>query len=199
MTLRVVQDGGEEPTADAQPAGKSLAPAAPRSPGTVPLELAEELHHGEALLWWGRKDRIDYRPIAMILAVAVLVLVGVSLVVPEFWGQPLRSLWPPLAALLSPAAFVWIRERANLRATMVTDVAVIDVPEHGTPDRIAVRNVHAVRRDVLRGGVRLEGARHRVRIPPSLMDDARDAIAVQRRNSIGPSDQRPDDPLGWLP
>jgi hypothetical protein len=165
----------------------------------VPAELAWHLKSGEALVWWGSKDRIDFRPLALVLAVVLVLLVGVSLFVPEFWMQPWESLWPPLAALLSPAAMVLIRERANLRSTLVTDVAVIDVPMRGRSDRIAIRNVRAVRRDFLRGGIRLDGARHRVRIPPSLMDAARAAIESQQRGTIRSRDARPDDPLGWLP
>jgi hypothetical protein len=51
---------------------------------------------------------------------------------------------------------------------------------------------------VLTGGVLLEGARHKLRIPPQLAEDTRAAIASQTRYTLRGSDG-PDDRIGWLP
>jgi hypothetical protein len=64
-------------------------------------------------------------------------------------------------------------------------------------ERIAFRNVRRVRRDLLTGGVLLEGAEHKLRVPPQLVDDARLAIASQTRYTVSSGDQ-PDDPLRFL-
>ena len=197
MTLRMVTD--EPPSSDSAEAGRVLAPHAPASPGPLPLELARHLHFGEAVIWWGSKDRYDGRAITLVATIVATVLAAATAFAPEFWAQPLESLWRPLAALASPLLFMIARERANLRATIVTDTAVIDVPLHGRGDRIGFDNIRRVRRDWLRGGARLEGVRHGVRIPPALMDSARAAIASQRRGQFRAIPGGVDDPLGWLP
>ncbi len=179
--------------------GRVLAPGAPPSPGPLPLELAEQLRVGEAVIWWDVKDRIDPRPIAIVTASLLAILGAASLVVPEFWSLPFEGLWPPLAALASPVALLMVRETLNRRATIVTDTSVIDAPRRGRMDRLAFDNIVRVRRDMVLGGIRLEGKAHRVRIPPSLAEDARQAIAGQRQGRFQDVADPVDDPLAWLP
>lgn len=177
---------------------RRLAPSAPPSPGTLPLELATELRMGEPVVWWGRKDQIDRRPIAWMLLAAALLLAFASLLAPELWAQPIGDLWQPLLPALAPAALLAAREWFSLRAVLVTDSSVVVCDHRGNVDRIAFRNVRRVGRDWLTGGVLLEGAEHTVRIPPSLADDTRAAIGSQTRFAIRSGDG-PVDPLGWMP
>lgn len=196
MSLEIV-DGGAPGTPGDGP-GRALAPGAPRSPGPLPLELAGYLRTGEVVIWWDDKDRIDVRPLGIVAAVLAGILAVGSLMVPEFWSQPFESLWPPLAALASPVALLLVREAGNRRATVVTDTSVLDVPRRGSVERLAFDNVAKVRRSPVFGGVVLEGRAHKVRIPPSLADDARQAIATQRRGRFQDVASKVDDPLGWL-
>lgn len=194
---------GPAPDPAPDPAGKPRTehrgPARPpRPPGAVPLELAQLLRRGEAIVWWGEKDRISWRPVLWTLLAAALLLAGATAFAPEMWARPLEESWPPIAAVLAPAALMAVREYLSLRMIGVTDTSVISLPRFGSPDRIAFRNVDVVKTDLLTGGVLLEGAAHKVRIPPSLMEDTRAAIASQTRNAIR-SDDGPDDQLGWLP
>jgi hypothetical protein len=177
---------------------RRLAPSAPPSPGTLPLELATELRMGEPVVWWGRKDTIDRRPIIWMLIAAALLLGFATLLAPELWSQPLRDLWQPLLPALAPAALLAVREWVSLRAVLVTDSSVIVCDHRGNVDRIGFRNIRRVGRDFLTGGVLLEGVEHKVRIPPSLAADARAAIGSQTRFAIR-SGQGPEDPLGWMP
>lgn len=194
MTLKLLEGGGQgEPDES-----RSLAPGAPRSPGTVPFALARHLRTGEALVWWDSKNVMQWRPAAIFAAFAAIVLAIATAIAPEFWSQPLRDLWKPIGALFSPAALLLVRERMNLRSTMVTDGAIIDVARDGSADRLAFKNIRRVRRDVIRGGMKLEGEHHQVRIPPPLMDDARQAIHHQLQGRIHAMDQQPDDPGRWL-
>jgi hypothetical protein len=176
---------------------RRLAPGAPPSPGTLPLELATELRMGEPVVWWGRKDQIDRGPIGWMLLAAALVLGFATLLAPELWAQPLGDLWQPLLPALAPAALLAAREWVSLRAVLVTDSSVVVCDHRGRVDRIAFRNVRRVGRDFLTGGVLLEGAEHKVRIPPSLADDTRAAIASQTRFAIR-SGEGPEDPLRWM-
>lgn len=197
MTLELVSNndsptgGGEGP--------RILAPGAPPSPGPVPNDLAQHLTFGEALVWWGEKDRIHFGPIVLVLAAAISILGFVSLFAPEFWLQPWSELWKPIAALLSPTALVLLRERINQRAVLVTDTSITDVDPRGQSERLALDAITTVRRDALRGGMVLSGRRGRVRIPPSLLDDAHQALASQRRHRIRGAARPVDDPSGWLP
>jgi hypothetical protein len=201
VTLQLVGTGGTGKPKPEPPGSteRRLAPGAPLSPGTVPLELSQLLRSGEALVWWDYKDRVNWRPVGWTFGACALVLAGVSLFAPELWAQPLSSLWKAIAAVLSPAFLVFLRERLSLRHLAVTDTSVIELSPRGRADRIAFRNVGRVRRDLLTGGILLDGKKHRVRIPPSLMDTARDAIASQTRDTLKGSPEQPDDPLGWLP
>lgn len=202
MTLQLVSSNppppGDDSGHDGHGGPRILAPGAPPSPGPIPNDLARHLVFGEALVWWDEKDRIRFGPIGLVLVAAVAILGFVSLLAPRFWLQPWGELWKPVAALLSPAALVLLRERVNQRAVLVTDVGIIDVDREGHAGRLAFDAITAVRRDVLRGGLVLEGKRGRVRIPPSLLDDTRQAIASQRRDKIRAATPV-DDPTRWLP
>ncbi len=173
-----------------------LAPGAPPSPGPVPPDLAQHLVFGEALVWWGDKDTIRFGPIGLVILAAVSVLGFVSLLVPEFWLQSWSDLAKPIGVLLSPAAFVLLRERINQRAVLVTDGGIVEVDRNGQPGRLAFGAIVSVRRDVLRGGLVIEGKRDRVRVPPSLMADAGQAVASQRRHGVQSAGI--EDPTGWL-
>lgn len=195
------QSAGRAEGSSAKPtdARRRLAPGAPTSPGTVPLELAQQLRMGEAVVWWDEKEAVSWRPVAWTMLAGLIVLAGVTVFVPELWRQPLRELWKPIAAVFSPAAFVFAREWLGRRATLVTDNAIVDVDHRGRADRIGFRNVRRVRRDLLTGGVLLEGEAHKVRIPPALSEAARQAVASQMAGTIRASNDPPEDRLGWLP
>jgi hypothetical protein len=178
--------------------GRVLAPGAPRSPGAVPLELARELRVGEPVVWWGFKAGVDRWPIAWMLAAGGVLLLFATLLAPELWDVPISEMWKPLVPALAPALLLLARELLSVRTVLVTDSSVLVLDHRGRLDRLAFRNVRRVRRDFLTGGVLLEGAEHKLRLPPLLAEDARTAIASQTRHSIS-SGERPDDPLGWLP
>lgn len=175
-----------------------LASGAPPSPGPVPKDYARHLQHGEALVWWNAKDGIQIGPLLFVLAAALSLLGFATIFAPEFWVQPWESLWPPVAALLSPALLILVRERINQRAVLVTDAAIVGIDRDGTAHRLAWGAPVAVRRDLLRGGIVLHGRSGSVRIPPPLVDDARRAVASQAANVIRGSGNV-DDPTGWLP
>jgi hypothetical protein len=194
MTLEVLP-GGKPPH---EPNQRILAAGAPPSPSTVPLDLARHLEFGEVLVWWGEKDRIEPVPVALAGGLLVVALALVSIFVPEFWAQPLSSLWQPLAAICAPLLFVLVRERASRGAVLVTDNGIVEVTPTGRAARLGFDNVRAVRRDMLRGGVRLDGARVSVHVPGPLLDATRAAIGSQRRSRVR-TGAAIDDPLGWLP
>lgn len=196
MTLQLASSNPSPPAGGGGP--RILAPGAPPSPGPVPSDLARHLVFGEALVWWDEKDRILFGPLALVAAAAVAILGFVSVLVPSFWLQPWGELWKPVAALFSPALLVLLRERLNQCAVLVTDVGIIGVDPSGRVGRLAFDAIETVRRDVLRGGILLEGKRGRVRIPPSLADDAQQAIASQRRNRLRGATII-DDSMKWLP
>jgi len=152
---------------------------------------------GEALVWWDEKNGIHLGPVLLVVGAAVAILGFVSVLAPQFWLQPWGELWKPVAALLSPALLVLVRERVNQRAVLVTDAGILDVDRQGRVGRLAFDAIAAVRRDALRGGLVLDGPRGRVRIPPSLADDARQAVASQRRHRVRAT-AAVDDPTGWL-
>ena len=180
-------------------AGRRLAPGAPLSPGTVPLELALHLRSGEALVWWDAKAALDLRQPMIVLAACVLVLLAVTAVSPSFWSQPFADLWPPVAALLSPVALMLVREQLSLRSLMVTDTSIVEVTRSGQVSRLVFSAVRRVHRDLLTGGVLLQGKDTKIRVPPALAENARAAIASQRRSVLRGDGAPPDDPLGWMP
>lgn len=170
----------------------------PRASGAAPLEIARALRVGEVVVWWGRKQQIDRRPIRWALALGVFMLGLATLLAPELWTVPIAELWKPLVPALAPAALLYARERLSLRTVLVTDGSVLVLDHRGRVERLAFRNVRRVGRDLLTGGILLEGAAHKLRLPPGLAEDAREAIASQTRHGIAGS-ERPIDPLGWLP
>lgn len=179
--------------------GRRLAPGAPLSPGTVPLELALHLRSGEALVWWDAKAALDLRATFVVLAACALVLLGVTVMAPDFWSQPFSDLWPPVAALVSPALLLVLREQLSLRSLMVTDSAIIEVTRRGEVSRLVFSAIRLVRRDVLTGGVLLQGKDTRIRVPPALVENARAAIVSQRRSVLRGEATPPDDPMRWMP
>ena len=178
---------------------RQFAPNAPASPGTVPLDLARRLRSQESVIWWNQKKEISKRAVLYTLALGAVCLAGVTLFAPEFWAQPLAELWKPALVPMSPALIVFLREKMSIRSILVTDNSVLEIDRKGRSDRIAFRSIRRVRRDLLTGGMLLEGKNHRVRIPPMLLHDAQAAIASQTHHRLGSGEQAPDDPLGWLP
>lgn len=181
-----------------EPDRRILAAGAPPSPSVVPLDLAKHLEFGEALAWWGDKSHMERAPIAVAGTLVGVALVLVTAFAPEFWLQPLDQLWQPLLAVSLPLWFALVRERLSRRAVLVTDTSILEVDMAGRGARLAFDNVRSVRRDLLRGGLRLDGARASVRIPSVLVDDARQAIASQRRGRVQTREGL-DDPMRWLP
>lgn len=194
MTLQLLRGGKPRDAPDR----RILAPGAPPSPSVVPLDLARHLELGEALVWWNEKVHMERAPILLAGSLAVVGLTLVTVLAPAFWRQPLATLWQPLAAICAPLLFTLVRERLSRRAVLVTDTAIVDVDMGGHAQRLGFDNVRAVRRDLLRGGLRLDGARASVRIPAALLDDARTAIESQRRGRVR-TREGVDDPTGWLP
>lgn len=185
---------------DREPQAKreqTRASGPPRSAGPAPLELARELRVGEPVVWWGEKDRIDRKPIAWMLIISLALLGFASLLAPELWAVPLGDLWQLLLPTLAPAALLLARELVSIRTVLVTDSSLLVLDHRGRLERLAFRNVRRVGRDWLTGGVLLEGAEHKLRVPPQLAEDTRLAIASQTRYTIGGGD-RPDDPLRFL-
>ena len=189
---QVAKDMSDEP-------GRRLAPGAPLSPGTVPLELALHLRAGEALVWWDAKAAIDPRPAAVVIGACALVLLAITVIAPDFWSQDWADLWPPVAALLSPALLLLLREHFSLRSLLVTDTAIVEVTRSGEVSRLVFSAIRSVRRDILTGGVLLQGKGTRIRVPPALVENARAAIVSQRRSVLRGEAAQPDDPLRWLP
>jgi hypothetical protein len=194
MTLQVLQGGKPE----GEPDRRILAPGAPPSPSVVPLELARHLELGEALVWWNEKLHYERAPIVLGAGLVVVALTLVTVLASEFWAQPLSGLWQPLLAICAPLLFAILRERLSRRSILVTDTAILEVDMSGHAQRLGFDNVRRVRRDLLRGGLRLEGTRAAVRIPSLLVDDARAAIESQRRGRVRTREGL-DDPIGWLP
>ncbi|MCH9687200.1 MAG: hypothetical protein K0V04_37540 [Deltaproteobacteria bacterium] len=186
-----------DPSSSGDGGPRILAPGAPPSPGPIPNDLARHLTFGEALVWWGDKDHIRFGPVILVVLAAVSILGFVSVLAPEFWLQSWKDLAKPIAALLSPAAFVLLRERFNQRAVLVTDASIVEVGPNGHVSRLRFSAIVSVRRDVLRGGLLIDGQRGRVRVPPSLIDDAGQAVASQRKHGVQVS-SAVEDPTGWL-
>lgn len=188
-----------EPVFMDMPGGpRVLAPGAPQSPGTAPLEIARHLRMGEALVWWDAKAGYDLRPLAWIGGISAAVLLVASLLAPEFWDQPFADLWRPIAVLLSPMLLWLVREQFSQRAILVTDTAILEVPRRGEPQRLQFSAVQRVSRDLLTGGVVLTGKLSKIRVPASLVDRARVAIASQRKGALRSQAERPDDPLRFM-
>lgn len=194
MTLQVLKGGKPE----SEPDRRILAPGAPPSPSVVPLELARHLELGEALVWWNEKLHMERAPIIMGGALVAIALTLVTVLAPEFWAQPFSGMWQPLLAVCAPLIFAIVRERLSRRSVLVTDNAIVEVDLSGHAQRLGFDNVRSIRRDLLRGGIRLDGARASVRIPAMLIDDARAAIESTRRGRVRTREGL-DDPTGWMP
>lgn len=178
--------------------GRRLAPGAPKSPGTMPFEYAQHLRVGEAAIWWNHKEAISWAPVLWTLGAAVILVGGATAIVPEFWQQPLDELWKAVVPALLPSLLLLAREWVSRRAIVVTDNSVIGFDHRGRVERLGFRNVRSIRRDLITGGVLIEGAEHKIRVPPSLAEDTRDAVASQLRHTIRSPDGL-DDQLGWFP
>lgn len=199
-SLRVVAGGKSGAPAPGRTRGP--LPPAPASPGPLPFSLSRCVEHGEAVLWWGEHARVDWRPVVWTGLVGALVLGALSLAVPSLWTGPglgYPAWLRPLLPVLLPPLVMWLRERANLRAIIVTDLAVIECAPSGAFDRLGYRGIRQVRRDAFTGAIVLSGVAHRVRISPVLADDARAAIARPLAAMVRAAHEAPDDPLGWLP
>lgn len=188
----------EQVPKDMPSTARVLAPGAPPSPGTAPLEIARHLRMGEALVWWDAKAHFDLRPLLWIGGASAAVLVGASLLAPEFWDQPFADLWRPIAVLLSPMLLWLVREQMSMRSIMVTDTAILEVPRRGEPQRLQFSAVQRIRRDLWTGGIVLIGKSSRVRVPAALVEAARAAVASQRKRALRGA-ERPDDSVGFLP
>lgn len=198
MSLEVLPGGKPNRGRGHEPDRRILAAGAPPSPSVVPLDLARHLAFGEALAWWGDKSHMERAPIIVAATLVGAALLLVTLAVPELWLQPFDQLWQPLVAVSLPLVFAILREHLSRRAVLVTDTSIIEVDMDGKSARLAFDNVRAVRRDLLRGGLRLEGAKATVRIPAMLATDARQAIESQRRGRVQTREGL-DDPMRWLP
>lgn len=196
----VVQETGpkRQVPEDMDAEGRVLAPGAPPSPGTAPLEIARHLRLGEALVWWDAKVGFDLRPLLWIGGACAAVLLGASAIAPEFWEQPLSDLWKPIAVLLSPMLLWLVREQLSQRSILVTDTGILEVPRSGEPQRLQFSAVQRVRRDLLTGGIVLIGKSSKVRIPATLVERARAAVASQRKGALKSAKERPDDPVGFM-
>ncbi len=192
MTLEVVDGGGASKGGD-----RILAPGAPPSPGPCPNDLAVHLEHGEVMVWWGEKRGIEFALAAITLAAAGVALLMVTGFAPSFWSQPLAQLWKPVAALLSPTLAVLVREWMSRRALIVTGNAITEVGRDGRAHRLALSSIASVKRDWLRGGLRVEGPNTVVQVPTSLMEDAGKAVRSRLRGRVNAPD-RERDPLRWL-
>lgn len=192
MTLSVIDGGGD----DDNRGRRILAPGAPPSEGPIPNELAMHLQHGEVLAWWGAKEAIQFGPLALTFGAAVIVLAIGSALAPTLWAGGWSAMWPLVLALLSPTLYLLLREWYGRGAVLVTGDAVIEVEPGGRAHRLAIGAIVAVRRDFIRGGVKLLGRRDGIRVPPALVDDTRAAIASRLRGLVRSTEI--DDPLGWF-
>lgn len=197
MSMKLVvnnEDGGP----DDEERRRILAPGAPPSPGKIPNHLAAHLKHGEVLAWWGAKDQIQRGLVLLTLAASLVALALVSIVAPSFWSGPWSSRTGPLLALLSPAALVFVREWLGRQAVLVTGDAIIEVDRAGRPHRLPLKGIVAVRRDWVRGGIKLLGQRSQVRLGGELAGEARAAIASRLKDTIRATTEI-DDPMDWMP
>lgn len=178
-----------------------LAPGAPPSPGPCPNDLAQHLQHGEVLVWWSEKAGIQFGLAGITLAAAAVALLLVTGFAPDFWSQPLLELWKPVLALLSPTLVVLAREWMSRTALLVTDNAIIEVPRGAGPRRLSLTQIVSVKRDWLRGGLRVDGPRSTLRVPTSLMEASGKAVRSRLEGRLRGSQSdgaSVSDPLRWL-
>lgn len=195
MSLKMIEGGVSKEVPSKGP--RILAPGAPPSPGPIPNDLAQHLDHGEVLVWWGEKTGIELGLVLITLGAAAVALLLVTGFAPSFWSQPIGQIWQPVAALLSPTLFVIAREWTARRALLVTAKAIIEVPRREPPRRLPLSGIARVRRDWLRGGLRVEGAKTAVQVPTALLEDAGAAMRSRFRGRLR-APEREMDPLRWL-
>lgn len=192
--MQIVVDNGE-----ANPNGpRILAPGAPPSPGPIPNALAKHLNHGEVLVWWGQKTRMQIALVGLSLAAAAVTLLVVTGFAPTFWTRGIDEFGPPVAALLSPTLFVLYREWVARQTILVTDGAIVAVDPHDEAQRLSLGGLTSIRRDWLRGGVRIEGSGITLFIPSVLVEPTRKALVSRYRGRLRAAGTVTD-PLGWLP
>lgn len=141
---------------------------------------------------------MGWRAPAVLAAVGAGVFLLVGLAVPELWDQPRRELLRAFAVCVAPGAAQALRNWLARRTVVVTDTAILDADLQGAGDRISIGNIRRVRRDWSTGGVLVEGAAHRVKIPPALAQDVRHHVLRQRAVVIMRDEEALDDRLGWL-
>lgn len=191
MSLKVIDGDGEG--SEERP----LAPGAPPSPGPCPNDLAQHLQHGEVLVWWNEKTGVQFGLAAITLGAAAVALLLVTGFAPSFWSQSFGDLWRPVLALLSPTLVVIAREWTSRTALLVTDNAIVEVPRGAAPRRLALARIVSVKRDWLRGGLRVDGPNTTIRVPTSLMEDSGKAVRSRLRGRIR-APEGVSDPLRWL-
>jgi hypothetical protein len=175
-------------------------PVTPRDQGQgpVPFSIAQRLKAGEAVVWWGSVDGMRWRAPAVLAAIGAGVFLLVGIAVPELWQQPPRELLRAFAVCVAPGAAQALRNWLGRRAVVVTDTAILDEDPNGRGDRLGIGNIRCIRRDWSTGGVLVEGAAHRVKIPPSLVHETRAHVLRQRSVVIMRDEDALDDRLGWL-
>jgi hypothetical protein len=161
--------------------------------------LAQLLRSKEPVVWWGSKQNITWEPAVWSSFAGLILLTFASLFAPELWSLPWLDLVGVVTVTQAVAIVVVIREWTSRRHVVVTDSAVADIDWRGGGDRISFRNVREVKRDWWSGGVRLVGEAHEVRIPPSLMDDTRAAIANQMAYTLDFGSVVVEDRISWFP
>ena len=195
-SLRLLPGGRSEEDGSRATSGASSSRAVSTSPrssgrgGAVPFALSQRLEAGEAVVWWDAVETMAWRGPSMLAAIArVFAMVGVA--VPELWSLPAGEL--ARAAAVSPRARLrnWWAQRTN------TDGAILDADRGGRGDRLRLSNVRVVRRDRGPRGI-LEGAAHRIRIPPTLTPDVQRHLRRQREVMLMRDEDALDDRLGWL-
>ncbi len=189
----------EAEAADAVDVSAAPAQLPPKPDGAVPIVLAQLLRSQEPVIWWSTKQEIQWQPAAWAAFAGALLMTFASLFAPELWKLPWLELLSVIMATQGVAIVILVREWTSRRHVLVTDTAVADIDWRGNGDRIAFRNVRKVKRDWWSGGVRLIGEAHEVRIPPSLMDDTRAAIAYQMAFTLDFGTVQVEDPLSWFP
>ena len=139
-----------------------------------------------------------WRGPSILAAIGAAVFAMVGLAVPELWSLPAGELARAAAVCLAPGAAQGLRNWWAQRTVVVTDGAILDADRGGRGDRLRLSNVRVVRRDWWTGGVILEGAAHRIRIPPTLAPDVQRHLRRQREVMLMRDEDALDDRLGWL-
>ena len=182
-----------------EPRKREIPPLPTSSGKAIPISLAQLLRSQEPVVWWSSKQDIEWQAAIVSSVGGLLLLTFASLFAPEIWALPLLDLVGVITVTQAVTLVLIVREWTSRRHVVVTDTAVADIDWRGGGDRISFRNVRKVKRDWWTGGVRLVGEAHEVRIPPSLMDDARAAIANQMAYTLDFGSVSIEDRLSWFP